>query len=148
MYRRVNSGRFIGLTTFGIVVVMAVFTWVMYGMAQQVFTMTAIMIDLSDSFKAMIDIQVNMAADMNAMSGNIAAMSSNVASMSGDFSAMSGDVGAINRNVGDMSGAVVGMTDAMRSMAVNLNRMTYDVGQATYALSNPLSYMWGNSFPF
>jgi len=44
MYRRVNSGRFIGLTTFLIVVVMAVFTWVMWGMAKQVFVLSDVML--------------------------------------------------------------------------------------------------------
>jgi len=33
-------------------------------------------------------------------------------------------------------------------MAGNMNRMTYDIGHATYAMSNPMSYMWGNAFPF
>ncbi len=134
MYRRVNSGRFIGLTTFGIVIVMAVFTWVMYGMAQQVFVMSDIMLDLSDSFRSMIVIQEQMALDIH--------------SMSSDISTLSGDISTMNRDVGTMSGSVGAMTDAMRSMAINMNRMTYDVSQASYAMSNPMSYMWGNSFPF
>ncbi len=141
MYRRVNSGRFIGLTTFGIVIVMAVFTWVMYGMAQQVFTMTSIMVDLNDNFKSMLVIQERMAADIGAMNVNMTEMNGNISTMSADMTAMKGDVGT-------MSGSVWAMSDAMRGMAVNLNRMTYDVSQASYAMSNPMSYMWGNAFPF
>ncbi len=141
MYRRVNSGRFIGLTTFGIVIVMAVFTWVMYGMAQQVFTMTSIMVDLNDNFKSMLVIQERMAADIGAMNVNMTEMNGNISTMSGDITAMKTDVGA-------MSGSVWMMSDAMRAMSSNLSRMTYDVSQASYAMSNPMSYMWGNSFPF
>jgi len=134
MYRRVNSGRFIGLTTAGIVIVMAVFTWVMYGMAQQVYTMTDVMVELNESFKSMVITQTSMAKDMHDMSGNIVTMTSDISQMS--------------KNVGAMSGSVALLSDAMLSMAGNLNRMTYDVGQATYAVTNPMSYMWGNPFPF
>lgn len=134
MYRRVNSGRFIGLTTFGIVIVMAVFTWVMYGMAQQVITMTGIIQELNDSFKAMIEIQRSMAMDIHTMSG--------------DMSSMSRDISVMNQEISTMSGSVETMNGAMHSMAVNMNRMTYDVSQASHAMSNPMSYMWGNSFPF
>jgi len=141
MYRRASSGRFIGLTTFGIVIVMAVFTWVMYGMAQQVIAMADVMYDLSDSFKAMIAIQEKMAVDIHAMNVNIS-------TLSGDISSMNRDVGNMSGSVGAMSGSVGAMTDAMRSMAVNMGRMTYDVSQAAHAMSNPMSYMWGNSFPF
>jgi prophage DNA circulation protein len=134
MYRRVNSGRFIGLTTAGIVIVMAVFTWVMYGMAQQVYTMTDVMVELNQSFKAMVVTQTSMAADMHSINANVAVMGDNIADMTG--------------NIGNMTGTVALLNDAMRSMAGNLNRMTYDVGQATYAVTNPMSYMWGNPFPF
>ncbi len=127
MYRRVNSGRFIGLTTFLIVVVMAVFTWVMYGMAQQVFTMTDIMEDLNDSIKTMVGTQVSMAKDMHDMSTSMATM---------------------NTNIGTMNETMATLSGAMHNMAGNMGRMTYDIGQATYAMSNPMSYMWGNAFPF
>lgn len=127
MYRRVNSGRFIGLTTFLIVVVMAVFTWVMYGMAQQVFTMTDIMEDLNDSIKTMVGTQVSMAKDMHDMSTSMATM---------------------NTNIGTMNETMATLSGAMNNMAGNMGRMTYDIGQATYAMSNPMSYMWGNAFPF
>ncbi|MCK4711411.1 MAG: hypothetical protein KAT26_00880 [Marinosulfonomonas sp.] len=127
MYRRVNSGRFIGLTTFLIVVVMAVFTWVMYGMAQQVFTMTDIMTELNGSIKSMVGTQVSMAKDMHDMSTSMATM---------------------NTNIGTMNETMATLSGAMNNMAGNMGRMTYDIGQATYAMSNPMSYMWGNAFPF
>lgn len=134
MYRRVNSGRWIGFTTALIVVVMAVFTWVMYGMAQQVFTMTDIMQELNTSIKSMVGTQVSMADAMGQMAGNMENMSGQMDEMQGSIASMSGSVGM--------------MSDAMGSLAVNMNRMTYDFNQAIYAISNPLSYMWGNSMPF
>ena len=134
MYRRVNSGRFIGLTTLLIVIVMAVFTWVMYGMALQVFTMTDIMEDLNNSIKTMVGTQVSMANDMHNMSTNMEMMNANITDMNVN-------IGTMNETVGTLSGA-------MNAMAGNMNRMTYDIGQASYAMSNPMSYMWGNAFPF
>ncbi len=134
MYRRVNSGRFIGLTTLLIVIVMAVFTWVMYGMAQQVFTMTDIMTELNESIKTMVGTQVSMADDMHSMSTSMSTMNQNIAVM--------------NENMGSMTGTMETLSGAMNNMATNMNRMTYDIGQATYAMSNPMSYMWGNAFPF
>lgn len=141
MYRRVNSGRFIGLTTLLIVIVMAVFTWVMYGMAQQVFTMTDIMQDLNESIKTMVGTQVSMANDMHEM--NIS-----MVTMNGNVTEMNQSIGSMGQNVGSMSKTMTNLSGAMNNMAANMNRMTYDIGQTTYALSNPMSYMWGNAFPF
>lgn len=141
MYRRVNSGRFIGLTTFLIVIVMAVFTWVMYGMAQRVFTMTDIMIELNQSMKTMVGTQVSMAKDMHDMSLSMGTMNSNITEMNQH-------IGSMGQSVGSMSKTMVNLSGAMNNMAGNMNRMTYDIGQTTYAMSNPMSYMWGNAFPF
>jgi len=141
MYRRVNSGRFIGLTTLLIVIVMAVFTWVMYGMAQQVFTMTDIMQDLNKSIKTMVGTQVSMAKDMHEMNISMGTMNDNVTEMNQS-------IGSMGQNVGAMSETMTNLSGAMNNMAGNMNRMTYDIGQTTYALSNPMSYMWGNAFPF
>ena len=141
MYRRVNSGRFIGLTTLGIVLVMAIFTWVMWGMAKQVNTMTEVMVELNQSFKSMVGTQTSMARDMHAMARDMAAMNKSMSQMNGTITEM-------NANVGNMSGAMMAMTDAMRAMTTSVGRMTRDVGHATYAVTNPMSYMWGNPFPF
>ena len=134
MYRRVNSGRFIVVTTAGIMVVMAIFTWVMYGMAQQVFTMTDVMVELNQSFKSMVVTQTSMANDIHAMSGDMQAMNDSINAMQGDIHAM--------------TGGVASMADGMQRMNMAVSKMTYDVGQATYAVSHPMSYMWGNPFPF
>lgn len=141
MYRKVNSGRWIGITTAGIVIVMAVFTWVMYGMAQQVFTMTDIMMDLNESIKAMVGTQISMAADMGQMAQTMTTMNANMGEMNQNMGEMTGDIAT-------MSGSVGAMSDAMGGMAMNMNRITYDLSHATYAISNPMSYMWGNAMPF
>jgi len=141
MYRRVNSGRFIGLTTLLIVIVMAVFTWVMYGMAQQVFTMTDIIQELNESIKTMVGTQVSMAKDMHDMNISMGTMNSNITEMNQS-------IGNMGQSVGSMSETMVNLSGAMNNMAGNVNRMTYDIGQTTYAMSNPMSYMWGNAFPF
>jgi len=134
MYRRVNSGRFIVVTTAGIVVVMAVFTWVMYGMARQVYTMTEVMVELNGSFKAMVVTQTSMAQDMHDLNVNMASMTGNIATMT--------------ETINQMSGSINQMTAAMAQVNANLGRITYDVSQASYAVSHPMNYMWGNMFPF
>lgn len=141
MYRRVNSGRFIGVTTAGIVIVMAVFTWVMWGMAQRVNMMTDVMVELNKSFKAMVVTQESMARDMGAMSASMT-------TMNGSISEMNTSITTMNKNVAAMAGSVATMSDAMRSLNYSMGRMTSDVGRATYAFSNPMSYMFGNPFPF
>ncbi len=134
MYRRVNSSRFIVLTTAGIVLVMMVFTWVMYGMAQQVFTLTDIMLEVNKSFK-------DMTTDIHAMGENIQSMDANIAGMSGDIDTMRGDITK-------MAATLPVMTDAVVGMSAGVNRMTYDIGRMSSAFSRPMSYMWGNAFPF
>lgn len=141
MYRRVNSGKFIVITTAGIGLIMAIFTWVMYGMAQQVFTMTDVMLELNQSIKSMVVTQTSMTADMHTMSQTIVAMNDNIDQMNTSIAQMNGNVGA-------MTGSVVNMSESMNVMAYNVNRMTYDIGNASQAFSQPLSYMFGNPFGF
>ena len=141
MYRKASSGRFIGLTTFLIVVVMAVFTWVMYGMALQVFKMTDIMIELNESIKTMVGSTVSMASDMHQMNTNMVDMNASIASMDVNMASM-------DSKIGTMSESMAVMSNDFHLMNASMNKMTYDVGQATYAFSNPMSYMWGNPFPF
>lgn len=141
MYRRVNSDRFMVLTTLGIVVVMAIFTWVMYGMAQQVFTITDVMVDLNKSFQV-------MTVDIHTMGQNIEEMSANVLSMSVDMNNMSSNISGITDDIETMADSVPAMTNAMLSMAAGVDRMVQDMARATYAFTQPMSYMWGNAFPF
>ena len=127
MYRRVNSGRFIVITTAGIVVIMAIFTWVMYGMAQQVFTMTDVMVQMGKDFSHLVVTQETMVFDMHDMGQNVGAMNATISGMAQDISQMNG---------------------AVQRMNVSIGQMTHDISKATYAFSQPMSYMWGNPFGF
>lgn len=104
----------------GIVIVMAIFTWVMWQMAQQVFVMTDVMTELNGSFQLMV-------VDMSAMRDN-------TTTMADDIHVMIGMMDTMNQ--------------AMQAMTVNVGRMTVDIGRATYAFSNPMSYMFGGNSPF
>ncbi|TYB81387.1 hypothetical protein [Maritimibacter fusiformis] len=142
MYRRVNSGGFIGAMTLGIVIVMAVFTWVMWGMSRQVYVMTDVMVELNGSFKSMV-------VDMNDINVNMVAMRDSMGRMEGTMAGMSADIAAMSGNIGDMTGRMAQMTGTMQAMTANIARMIADVGRASYAFSNPASYMFGGGpFPF
>ncbi len=140
MYRRVNSNGFMVIATFLIVIVMAIFTWVMYGMARQVLVMTDMMVELNDSFKAMVVTQESMARDIGVMRGAVVGMQDSIGAMQGDVAAMSASVETMTGSIGVMTGAVTRMDAA-------IGRMSYQVGQATYAVSHPMSYMFGKG-PF
>ena len=71
MYRRATSGAFIVVTTFLIVVVMALFTWVIYGMARQVYTLTDTMIEMNQNFGQMVTDMDRISENMGAMTGNM-----------------------------------------------------------------------------
>ena len=148
MYRRVNSGGFIGAMTLGIVIVMAIFTWVMYGMAKQVFILSDVMQELNGSFKAIV-------VDMDQMSGSMLAMRDAILHMDGTMNQLSVDMGEMNVNMSTITGdmhemtqTMGTMTHSMQAMTVNISRMTADVGRASYAFSNPMSYMFGSGSPF
>lgn len=134
MYRRQTSGRFIVLTTAGIVVVMSIFTWVMYGMAQKVEIMTSTMLDMNHSVRTMTEIQQHMAADMSGMHRNLDTMNETVASM--------------NTSVSVMSQGVVRMSASVDNMTAVMSTLSRDMGRASHAFTQPMSYMWGNMFPF
>ena len=156
MYRRVNSGGFIGAMTLGIVIVMAIFTWVMYGMARQVYILTDVMLELNGSFKSMV-------VDMDQMSNSMLAMRDSIVHMDGTMNkllldmnqmnvsmgTMSQDMGSMSADMSQMTGTMAGMTNSMQAMTVSIGRMTSDVGRASHAFSNPMSYMFGGGpFPF
>jgi len=149
MYRRVNSGGFIGAMTLGIVIVMAVFTWVMWGMARQVFVLTDVMVELNGSFKSMVVDMGGMNENMEAMRGTMERMDSSIATLSVDIGQMNANMGDISTDMGEMTAMMGAMTHSMQAMTVSIGQMTADVGRASYAFSNPMSYMFGGGpFPF
>jgi len=149
MYRRVNSGGFIGAMTLGIVIVMAVFTWVMWGMARQVFVLTDVMVELNTSFKSIVVDMNGMNENMVAMRGTMERMEVTMTTLSADIGEMNASMEGITADMGEMTAMMGGMTRSMQAMTVSMGQMTNDVGRASYAFSNPMSYMFGGSpFPF
>jgi len=156
MYRRVNSGGFIGAMTLGIVIVMAIFTWVMYGMARQVYILTDVMLELNESFKSMVvdmdDMSGNMLLMRDAivhMDGTMTGLHAEMSSMNGNMTAMTTDMASMSDDMGRMTQTMGAMTNSMQAMTVSIGRMTSDVGRASHAFSNPMSYMFGGGpFPF
>lgn len=141
MYRRVNSGGFIGAMTLGIVIVMAIFTWVIWGMTRQVYILTDVMVEMNESFKVIV-------VDMNDMSKNMSAMQESMGRMDLAMATMTADMGEMNVGISEMTDAMGSMDRSIQTMNVNMGKMTMDVGRATYAFSNPMSYMFGGMFPF
>ena len=138
MYKRANSGIFIVLTTFGIVVVMAIFTWVMYGMAQQVYIMTDIMKELSSSMSTMVESQHKMANDFAAVR----------VIMDEDMGSMASNLKDVNDKMASISSYMQYMTNSVSMLSRDVTNLNMSVSRASYAFSNPVSYMFGNGFPF
>jgi len=141
MYRRERSGLFITLTTALIVVVMAVFTWVMWGMARQINTITTTMLEVNQSFKEMM-------VDMHSIANNMSVMNQTMLTMNGTMGGMDQTIASMGGEIANMNVSMTQMDGAMQSMTGNISRLTYDVGRASYAFSNPVSYMFGGGFPF
>ncbi len=150
------------ITTALIVLVMAVFTWVMYGMARQVFVMTDVMLELNGSIKSMVTTLDNMSDDTHQMTVSVTGMDETITEMNSHIGNMNGEIGAMNTSIGgmttdiaDMSGHIGSMTEDISYMSTgiyymgsSMSRMTYDVGKATDAFTSPMSYMFGNVLPF
>lgn len=160
---------FVVITTALIVVVMAVFTWVMWGMAKRVFLLTDVMLEFNTGFKSIVVTTNNMARDFSHMNGVIDAMGQdigemnakmgnmdvNVATMAGEITAMNTNIGSMTTSIGGMQTDMAAMQGDMQYMSATIyyigstmTRMGYDVGQATSAFSSPMNYMFGNMMPF
>ena len=149
MYRRVNSNGFIGLTTLGIVIVMVVFTWVIYGLVRQVYILTDVMNELNASFKVIVLDMSTMAGHMGSMNENMVAMRGSIDNMNGTVSVMGTDITVMTGNTAVMAHDLGQMNGAMGAMTANITRMSSDMNRATHAFSNPMGYMFnGGMFPF
>lgn len=115
MYKRSTNGLMVvGIA--GIVLVMSIFTWVMYGVSQQIVQMTDLMGKMSKDVHAMVEVQQNMA--------NMAVSMANME-------------GAVNR----MSQDVSVMTATSANMNANMARMSEDVARSAHMFSSPMNYM-------
>jgi len=112
MYKRTNNNLMVaGLA--GIVIVMSIFTWVMYGVAQHIVKMTDLMDQMSQDVHSMAMVQQQMTKDINAMAVNTA---------------------SINKSVSVMTGSTVNMNS-------NMARLSQDMGRSSYMFSSPMNYM-------
>ena len=128
MYRRVNNSRYIVAGISGIVIVMSVFTYLMWGIANRIDTMTETIVRMGTDVHTMAEVQKVMVQDIGAMSTNMASIQSSVQGM--DTQLM-----AVSRNMGIITGQTAGMN-------ANMARMTHDVGRSSNMFSSPMSYFW------
>lgn len=128
MYRRVNNSRYVVAGISGIVVVMSVFTYLMWGIANRIDTMTDTIVRLGTDIHTMTEVQKVMVQDVSAMSTNIATMQTSVHNMDGQL-------GSMAHNVAVMTGSTVNMNSSMA-------RMSNDVGRTSNMFSSPMSYFW------
>jgi len=128
VYRRVNNSRYVVVGISGIVVVMSVFTYLMWGIANRIDTMTGTIVRLGTDIHTMTEVQKIMVQDISAMSTNIGIMQTSVQNMDTQLLAMS-------RNVAIMTGSTANMNNSMA-------RMSHDVGRTSNMFSSPMSYFW------
>ena len=121
MYRKTSNSRYVVVGISGIVLVMSIFTWLMYGIADRINVMTETIVQLGADVHAMTEIQYAMTRDISSMAGNIGHMQASVNSMS--------------RNVELMTGTTMSMNQTM-------NRLGYDVNRSSTMFSSPMDYFW------
>ncbi len=150
-----RGGYFVVFTTALIVVVMAIFTWVMWGMAKRVFVLTDVMVEMNDSFKSIVTNMDTMATEMQNMSGDVDQMNGSMTSMNTNIGEMNVHIAGMSTDITQMSSDINGMSEDMAYMSAGIyyigssvSRMTYDVGKASNAFTQPMSYMFGNILPF
>jgi len=107
---------------------MSVFTYLMWGIANRIDTMTDTIVRLGTDIHTMTEVQKVMVQDIGAMSTNIATMQRSVHGMDQQLTVMS-------RNVAVMTGTTVGMN-------TNMARMSQDVGRTSNMFSSPMNYFW------
>ncbi|MFC1673229.1 hypothetical protein ACFL12_03645 [Pseudomonadota bacterium] len=100
---------------------MSVFTWLMYGIADRINTMTETIVRLGDDVHTMTEVQMIMAQDIGAMSNGVTGLQVSVQNIDGQVQMMS-------RNMAVMTG--------------NTARMSYDVGRSANMFSSPMAYFW------
>ncbi|HEY9079516.1 hypothetical protein [Magnetovibrio sp.] len=123
-----NNSRYIVAGISGIVVVMSVFTYLMWGIANRIDTMTNTIVRMGTDIHTMTEVQKVMVQDVSAMSTNIATIQASVQNMDGQLAAMS-------HNMAIMTGSTANMNSSMA-------RMSHDVGRTSNMFSSPMSYFW------
>lgn len=128
MYRRVNNSRYIVAGISGIVVVMSIFTYLMWGIANRIDTMTETIVAMGKDVHVMSEAQKIMVQDIGALSANVASMQASVQGMDTNLT-------AVSRNMAIITGSTANMN-------ANMARMSYDVGRSSNMFSSPMAYFW------
>lgn len=121
MYRKTSSSRLMVAGISGIVIVMSIFTWLMYGIAKRIDQMTLTIVQLGHDVHTMTDVQKVMVHDIGIMTNNVSGMQTSVDNMSRNIAVMTGSTANIN---------------------ANMARMSQDVGRTSQMFSSPMSYFW------
>ena len=114
MYKRVNNSRSMVAAITGIVMVMSIFTWLMYGIANRIEEMAGTMIQIGHDMHTMTEVQTVMVNDIALMTTHVSNMSQNMALMT--------------RNTANIN--------------ANMARMGYDVGRTSRVFTSPMSNFW------
>lgn len=112
----------------GIVVVMSIFTYLMWGIAHRIDIMAQTIVTMGQDVHVMSEAQKIMVKDIGAMSSNIASMQSSVQGMDTQLT-------AVSKNMAIITGSTVGMN-------TNMARMSHDVGRTSNMFSSPMNYFW------
>ncbi|MEG3618798.1 hypothetical protein V5T82_10055 [Magnetovibrio sp. PR-2] len=128
MYRRVNNSRYMVAGISGIVVVMSVFTYLMWGIANRIDQMTETIIGMGDDIHIMSEAQKVMVRD-------IGQMSKDMNSMQAAVQGMDQQMYVVSRNLAVMTGSTTHMN-------ANMARMSQDVGRSSNMFSSPMAYFW------
>ncbi len=121
MYKRVNNSRYMVVGLSGIVVVMSIFTWLMYGIANHIDQMTQTIAQLGDDVHTMTEVQKVMVSDIGKMTENVSNMQASVQNMSQNVALMTGSTANMNASMG---------------------RLTRDMGRTSHMFSSPMAYFW------
>lgn len=112
----------------GIVVVMSVFTYLMWGIANRIDQMTETIISMGHDIHVMSDAQKVMVRDISQMSKDINSMQAAVQGMDQQMY-------VVSRNLAVMTGSTTHMN-------ANMARMSHDVGRSSNMFSSPMAYFW------
>ncbi|MCW8916085.1 MAG: hypothetical protein OQK24_09570 [Magnetovibrio sp.] len=112
----------------GIVVVMSVFTYLMWGIANRIDTMTQTIVSMGNDVHVMSEAQKIMVQD-------IASMSTNMASMRKSVEGMDKQLQSVSVNMARITGTTAHMN-------ANMTRMSHDVGRSSSMFSSPMAYFW------
>ena len=121
MYKRVNNSRYMVVGISGIVLVMSISTWLMYGIANHIDQMTRTIGQLGEDVHTMTEVQKVMVRDIGKMTGNVGNMQASVQNIAQNMEMM---------------------TNSTANMNASMVRLTHDMGRTSHMFSSPMAYFW------